>query len=98
MLKRLYQGHHREVAVALNNLGQDYRGLSEPRRARDVYKEALALLRHLYPGDNLDTAVCLENLAIVEDSLGNEKRSRRYREQAKAIRARLEGKSFGMTI
>ncbi|MBI5320131.1 CHAT domain-containing tetratricopeptide repeat protein [Bradyrhizobium sp.] len=56
---------HRDVAAALNNLGQAHAGLGQDSEAEPLYKRALAIFEKVGGLDSADVAPTLNNLAAL---------------------------------
>src|SRR5262249_7220821 len=56
---------HRDVAAALNNLGQVYGSLGQDSEAEPLYKRSLAIFEKVGGLDSVDVAPTLNNLAAL---------------------------------
>jgi tetratricopeptide (TPR) repeat protein len=90
-------GHAGRQQVITNELGELLTKMgiyvlvrgADPRYARELHEQALAIRRRLYEGDHPDIAASLSNLADDLRDLGELNQARELHEQALAIRRRL---------
>jgi tetratricopeptide (TPR) repeat protein len=69
------QGEDQSLELqTLNNLGEVYRGIGEPQRARELYEQALPIRREV--GDRAGEATTLNNLGEVYRGIGEPQRAR----------------------
>jgi tetratricopeptide (TPR) repeat protein len=61
-------GDRGNEAAALNNIGEVYRGLGEPQRALEYYRQALPITREV--GDRAGEAVTRYNMAMIHRAQG----------------------------
>jgi tetratricopeptide (TPR) repeat protein len=64
-MEHAYGADHAQVAVVLNNLGNAWRQLGEPGKARELYERALRILRTAFPSGHPDTDAVIQNLRSV---------------------------------
>ena len=80
-----YGSDHREVAPILNNLGNAWRELGQPAKARDLFQRALAIEEREYGSDHPQVAPTLNNLGIAWSDLGQPAKARDLSQRALRI-------------
>jgi tetratricopeptide (TPR) repeat protein len=68
MSQQLKGSEDADTARAKNNLAVGLQATGQTRSAKELYKEALGVLKRTLPADHKDTITTLSNLAIGEDS------------------------------
>ncbi len=89
MFRRVYQGDHPYIEIALSNLGMDFFRIGRYRKARKALQESLAMSQRIYQGDNLSVAWQLQRLAHVYGALWQPKKARDLYGRALEITIRI---------
>ena len=93
MNKAILGNSHPNVAGTLNNLGNAWRSLGEPKKAIEYYTQALVIKKAVFGDSHPDVAMTLNNLGAAWSDLGEKKKAIEYYTQALEMRKAVFGDS-----
>ncbi len=90
--RRIYKPGSPEVAVALNDLGEELEAERKYSEAETMISEALTIRRRVYGKENADTATSLNDLSVVYSEIGRLPEADTMIREALTIRRHLSAK------